>query len=220
MLKPADTKLTCVARRHMTPATFVTYDAMLASCKSNEKYKPGDPLIFWGSEYTLANLNNRGKDAESDALDRLESDGWIISTQAGQRRKDHAGTFTTNEWRVVEHDEWARTHGACPGPRYVKVETKWKPVTPGTLPRSLETANIRKYLQASGLTFVGELGGQLLDGVVDMVRAKRETTVAENSATAHRNGKLRYDRRGKLRYDRRGRLRYDRRGKLRDKLVL
>jgi hypothetical protein len=134
----------CVARRHMRPAMFVTYDAMLAMCKSDkEGILPGEPLIFWASEKKLANMNNRSAEQESQALDALEKAGWIVARDEGQSRW-RKGRWTTRQYRVLEHDEYVAAHGGCPPLRYDN-KTGEK-VEAGRLAPALVRKRIRKIL--------------------------------------------------------------------------
>jgi hypothetical protein len=143
----------CVARRHIDAAAFKTYDAMMSMAAAGEKkrrlegkWKPGDPLMCWAKITTLANANNRGRDAEIEAIDKLEDDGWIISTHGKRRRKSRAGTLTTNEWRVLNHEEHAAAHpGSCPPPRYD--ETTGKTIKPSATPIVLDRVNARRELE-------------------------------------------------------------------------
>lgn len=134
--------LKCVARRHMRPAMFMTYDAILAMCKSDEDYRAGDELIFWASEAKLGNLNNRSKQQESEALKALEKDGWIVHVDAKQGRY-RAGRFTTKKYRVVEHDEYVKTH-ICPPPLYSESGDK---LERGELSTGLARHNAKKLLK-------------------------------------------------------------------------
>ncbi len=144
--KVADSSLqpeTCVARRHMRPAMFMTYAAMVAACKSKPGYEPGDPLIFWGQEHTLANLNNRNKHQESDAIDALKKAGWIVSLESEQGRFKK-GQWTSKQYRVLEHDEYVATHGGCPPLRYDPLTGE--KLIPGRLSKSLERTWILKMI--------------------------------------------------------------------------
>jgi hypothetical protein len=124
---------------------FVTYDAMLAMCKSDkEGILPGEPLIFWGSEKKLANMNNRSAQQESEALDALEKAGWIVAVDDGKPRWKK-GRWTTRQYRVLEHDEYMAAHGGCPPLRYDE-ETGEK-LKAGRLAPALERIWIRKILR-------------------------------------------------------------------------
>jgi hypothetical protein len=154
---------TCVARRHMRPAMFVTYDAMVAMCKSDEDYEAGEPLIFWASEKKLANMNNRSAEQESQALAALEKDGWIVPVDEGQSRW-RKGRWTTRKYRVLEHDEYVAAHGDCPPLLYhPKTGEKLKP---GRLAPALE----RKWIQK--ITGV-QLPDFMADAVADAIAAKK-----------------------------------------------
>jgi hypothetical protein len=104
----------CHARRHIRPAAFVTYDAAVAMCKSKPGYKLKDELIFYGELGTLANRNNRGTQQESEAIDSLVESGWFIELE---ERRRFRGRFTTGKYRIVEHEEFAKTH-SCPPYKY------------------------------------------------------------------------------------------------------
>jgi hypothetical protein len=155
---------TCVARRHMRAAMFMTYDAMVAMCKSDEDYEPGDELVFWGSEKKLGNMNNRSAEQESQALGALANEGWIIPIQTEQSRFSK-GRWTTNKYRVVEHAEYIATHGPCPPLLYgPKTGDKLKP---GRLAPALE----RKWIQK--ITGV-EWPDFMADAIADSIAAKKK----------------------------------------------
>ena len=170
---PESHPIKCVARRHIDASAFKTYDAMLAvalrGAKDREEkgeWKPGDPLLFYGKATRLANMNDRNESVERDALAKLEHDGWIVCTHEEQRRRKRAGTFTSNEYRVVTHDEYmASNPDSCPPLRY---DDNGKPIKAGKFPRSLRREAVRARLLRHGITFEkGTLAELLLDMVVD-----------------------------------------------------
>src|ERR1035437_6338283 len=118
--------ITCVARRHIDASAFKTYDAILAVALAGEndrkkkgEWKPGDPLLCYAKATRLANMNDRNESVERDAIAKLEREGWIVCTHQKQRRRKRAGTFTSNEWRVLTHDEYVTINpNTCPPPRY------------------------------------------------------------------------------------------------------
>jgi hypothetical protein len=155
---------TCVARRHMRAAMFMTYDAMVAMCKSAKNYEPGDELTSFSSEKKLANMNNRSAEQESQALAALEKDGWIIPADEGQSRW-RKGRWTTRKYRVLEHAEYVATHGDCPPLLYhPKTGEKLKP---GRLAPALE----RKWIQK--ITGV-EWPDFMADAIADSIAAKKK----------------------------------------------
>ena len=131
--KPTD-KVKCVPRRHIDAAAFKTYDAMMAVVMSaakkledEGKWKSGDPLpTCFVSAMQLANMNNRNKSQENDALAKLERDGWIVCTHEEQRR--WRGRMSSNEYRVLTHEEFlAANPDSCPNDRYVIVDETHAP---------------------------------------------------------------------------------------------
>jgi len=153
---------------------FMTYDAMVAMCKSGDDYEPGDELVFWGSEKTLGNLNNRSFEQESEALDALEEAGWIIPLEEDQTRW-LKGRWTTKKYRVLEHAEYVAIHGDCPPLRYSpKTGEKLKP---GRLAKGLEREWVRKLV---GLA----LPDTWADAVADAIHRKRTATDTGNPVAA------------------------------------
>ena len=181
----ADKVLTCVARRHLNAAAFVTYDAMLAVALAGEKgrkekgeWKQGDSLICFARVTRLANMNDRNKDAENDAINELERLGWILSTKDDQRRRLRAGTFTSNEWRVLTHDEFITDHpDSCPPPRY---NDDGKLIKRGQLPRALRKGRLRVQVASHNLKFADERAeSRFLDLMLDHAPTRTENPVAE-----------------------------------------
>lgn len=112
---------TCVARRHMD-AEFRVYDAMLAICKAaaqklkaEGKWKDGDPLpTCYARTTTLCNMINRTRRPVFDLLQKLEATGWIVDTNPERQRRRN-GTFSSNEYRIVEHADFLIAHPhSCP----------------------------------------------------------------------------------------------------------
>lgn len=169
----AITEFPCVARRHMD-AEFRLYDAMLAIAKAgaNERkakgeWKLGDPLRCYAKETTLANMIDRSVTQVRDMLRKL--DGWVISTHDDRRRK-RAGNYTTNEWRIVEHDEFAANHpDSCPALLY-HPETGAK-LKPGELAIGLARAKVRKIPDSTG--FMASLPDPMADMIVNAIRERK-----------------------------------------------
>jgi len=169
-------KITCVPRRHLSIAAFKTYDAMCAMVAKNPD------RICWAPAGKLANWNDRSPDSERSALTELEREGWIIPTHSGLRRKSD-GNFTSNEYRVLTHEEFVAAHpGSCPAPKYD--ERTGRPLKRGRAPRPLERINVRKILESTGVTFEGE-PTRLLDFLGDRIHEKK-SSVTENPATEKR----------------------------------
>ncbi len=163
----------CVERRHIPAAPFKTYDAMVAMCKSKEGYKPGDQLIFYGSAFKLANMNDRSAAQEREALDSLEKIGWIIRLNAPDKRRTFKGKLSTDEYRVLEHAEFvAKYPASCPALRY-NPETGAK-LTPGRATRELERVNVRRIPDPSGL--MASLPDGLVDAVADSIYQRRTSS--------------------------------------------
>ncbi|HEY2393978.1 MAG TPA: hypothetical protein VGK22_22580 [Candidatus Angelobacter sp.] len=156
----------CVPRRHMQAAMFMTYDAMVAMCKSAPDYEPGDELIYYGGTKKLANLNNRSAEQEGEALNALEEAG-IIPVDAEQVRF-RAGRWTTDKYRVVEHDEYVKTN-TCPPLRY---DATGKKLKPGRLARALERKWISKITGVLWPDFMA-------DAIADGIAATRENEAAK-----------------------------------------
>jgi hypothetical protein len=115
-----------VARRHIDAAAFKTYDAMMAivmaaakKLEAEGKWKSGEPLpTCFVSAMQLANMNNRSKNQEVEALAKLEHESWIVRTHEEQRR--WRGRMSSNEYRVLTHEEFlAANPKSCPPARYV-----------------------------------------------------------------------------------------------------
>jgi hypothetical protein len=179
--------LACHARTHMG-AEFRAYDYMVAACKSNEEYKVGEPLKFYGKRWRLANAINRSLPQVDEMLTALEKDGWIISLQGPrpetgrrkQRQWEDSGRLTTIEYEVLEHDEYAMKHeGKCPGPRYD--EATGKPIKPGRMAPALEYKQIRGLKDSSG--FLAWLPDVLVKPIADAMAAKRGVAVKGNPST-------------------------------------
>jgi hypothetical protein len=149
----------------MTAAMFKTYDAMVAMCKSGDDYESGDPLTFYGSERKLANLNDRSAEQESQALDALEKDGWIIALDKEQGRW-RKGRWTTRQYRVLEHDEYVTAHVGCPPLRYD--EGTGEKLKAGRLAPALERKWIRKILG------VERMPDFMTDQVAEVIAAAKE----------------------------------------------
>lgn len=170
--------LPCHARAHMG-AEFLAYDYMVAACKSNPDYKPGDPLKFYGKRVRMANATNRGLTQVDDMLKKLEDKGWIIPLQGARgkrkQRQTPRGRMTTIEYEVLEHDEYAMKHeGSCPVPRYD--EKTGKPIKPGRMPKPVEYARIRKLIDL-------DLPDFMLEPVAEAMAIKRGATVIGNPIT-------------------------------------
>jgi hypothetical protein len=176
-------EITCVARRHMKPAAFVTYDAMLAAAKAGyarakeegewpngQRWKETDSLKFYGSEKTLGNMNNRNRQSESDALDCLEESGWIIPTFPGkQRRRSWDGNLQSNEYVVIEHDAFvAANPNSCPPPKYGR---EGELLQPGRAAPGLERTNVRRIPDDTSL--LASLPDSLADSVAASIAARR-----------------------------------------------
>jgi hypothetical protein len=138
----------CCARRHMTGAAFKTYDAIKSMCKRRED----GSLIWYGAQHTLADLNNRSVQQEHEAIEWLGAEGWLICRpfewEPGTKwQRRHNGKFTTYEFRVIEHEEYAANEDHyCPGLRY-DPETG-KKLTPGELADGLILRNVRRMIKA------------------------------------------------------------------------
>ncbi len=166
--------LACHARSHMG-AEFHVYDYMVAACKQPQwvdgkrvEYKPGDLLVFHGRRVRIANAVNRSLAQVDESLEKLEDPGWIISLQGprGERkqRRTQRGRQTTIEYRVLEHDEYARKHDDCPSARYD--EETMKPIKPGRMAPALENERIREMVQA-------DLPEEWLEAIGDSMAAKK-----------------------------------------------
>ena len=139
----------CCARRHMPAAAFKTYDAIKSMCKRQDD----GSLLWFGRVHMLANLNNRSTEQERSGIDWLETKGWLEKTEAclnadyqSQQRRKHGGLFTTFEYRVIEHDEYAENNDDCPAPRYDP--RTGEPTKPGQLADSLIFRNVRRWVNA------------------------------------------------------------------------
>jgi hypothetical protein len=177
----ADKLLTCVARRHLNAAVFVTYDAMLAVATywQNQREAKGEPrgaLIFFGKATRLADMNDRNEQVERDNIKKLEALGWIVSTHEEQRRRRRAGTFTSNEWRVLTHDEFVAAHpDACPPRRY---DDDGKPIKKGVKPRALHKASLRVQAARHKLIFADERAeSRFLDLMLDHLPSVENPTL-------------------------------------------
>jgi hypothetical protein len=159
-------------------AEFRAYDYMVAACKSNPDYKPGDPLKFYGRRWRIANAINRSLSQVDTMLAALEDAGWITSLQGprGERkqRQTARGRLTTIEYEVLEHDEYAMKHEDCPGQRYD--EETGKPVKPGRMAKGLEYARIRKLVKL-------DLPDSWLEPIAEAMAAKRGVAVKGNPST-------------------------------------
>lgn len=173
--KPTD-KVRCVPRRHIEAAAFKTYDAMMAvvmaaakKLEAEGKWKSGEPLpTCFVSAMQLANMNNRNKSQEDEALRKLEREGWIVRTHEEQRR--WRGRMSSNEYRVLTHEEFLAAHlDSCPQERYViqdERHTRRVSAKTNRAPRPLERRNITKMISAI-------LPDSWLDAVADAIWAKR-----------------------------------------------
>ncbi len=100
----------CRAKRHQTGNEFKTYDTIVGMAKKRPKgqpkWQPGEPLIFHGKMHTLANRMGTSKETASDSVNSLARKHWLIPLKRiGRGPKNY---------RVVLHDEYAKTHGNCP----------------------------------------------------------------------------------------------------------
>jgi hypothetical protein len=174
--------LACHARTHMG-AEFFAYDYMVAACKSDPDYKPGNPLKFYGKRWRIANAINRSLVQVDEMLTKLEDAGWIISLQGprGERkqRQTARGRLTTIEYEVLEHDEYAMKHEDCPGQRYD--EATGKPIKPGRMAKALEYKHIRGIKDSSG--FLASLPDVLVKPIAEAMAAKRGVAVKGNPST-------------------------------------
>jgi len=158
----------------MTARTFKTYDAMRSCCGSVS------PLKFWCSEGKLANLNATDPNSESEQLEKLEAEGWIIFL--GERRSDgkkkrryFAGKFRPHEYRVLTHDEWlaANPGRQCPAVEYD--EGTGKKLVAGRAAPGLRRVNVKKIL-GPAFQFSGTVGNHVLDLIADGLDSKKAFT--------------------------------------------
>jgi len=174
-IKPLD----CVARRHMG-AEFHVYDYMVAACKQDHvengeviKYNEGDPLVFYGRRWRIANAVNRSETQVDESLRKLEDAGWIISLQGprGERmqRRTARGRHTTIEYSVLEHREYAMKHENCPEWRYD--EETGEPIKPGRMAKAIERKRVTETLLKGGLK--ADLPNFMLDMVADGIAARK-----------------------------------------------
>jgi hypothetical protein len=158
----------CAAQRHMD-IEFFAYNSMLATAKAGQKKriaegKPPGALIFSGALFKLANKINRSKEQASKAVERLERVGWLVLIQ--DHRRNNRGGWSTVEYRVVEHEEFARTND-CPPEKYIKVKgDRWALAKPGKAAPGLRRANARRLLPH-------DLPDAWLDMLADALEAKK-----------------------------------------------
>ena len=109
-------KCSCSARRHLRGADFSVYDAarqLTARSRQNS-----EPAICNASRETLAAMTSYCERTITECRQRLVAAGWWKPVRPAwvedQRRTGKAGQFSTPEFIVVEHDEWAAAHpGLC-----------------------------------------------------------------------------------------------------------
>jgi hypothetical protein len=102
---------TCVERRHMRAAEFMTYSAMYA-CAMPHRETNGGKLIYTAGDYWLANANNRSVNQEIEARKKLEQEGWIILIEKKLGK--------ANRYEVIEHEAYVAAHpDSCPPMKYV-----------------------------------------------------------------------------------------------------
>jgi hypothetical protein len=126
--KTNELKITCVERRHLSGALFMTYNALRALAEKNRAESNTDELVVTVSYETLANMNNRNRSQEIKAMKKLVSLGWIVRLSEVQERYA-GGNWKRNRYRVLNHDEFFQAHpDSCPPLRYVKQEDGWRKV--------------------------------------------------------------------------------------------
>lgn len=97
-------KSKCFARRHLKGSAYHVWDYAKAISKKTGKFYLDGPRV--AVELRIA-INTLYK-----AIGTLHSEGWIIRMCDHGRRAD--GTFKGQEFKVLSHDEWAKTHlGQC-----------------------------------------------------------------------------------------------------------
>jgi hypothetical protein len=152
-------------------AEFRVYDAMLAVCKAAQEEGKPLPKCF-AREYVLANMVDRSVEQVRQAMAKLEANRWITPTHDTARRRKRAGNYTTNEYCVLEHDEWAALHGPCPPLRYDPATGH--PLKPGELSPGLARFNVRRIPDPTG--FMASLPDFMADKVAAAIAAKKANT--------------------------------------------
>jgi hypothetical protein len=104
---PTRGKFECHARRHMSAALYVTYDAVLAMAKSGQ-YTPDAPLVFYGRMSTVANHTGRSRQTESDNMSRLVSMQWLLPLDDRQPQQEDSGRWRSHMYQVVEHELYVK----------------------------------------------------------------------------------------------------------------
>jgi hypothetical protein len=108
----------CRAVRHLPGPEFKVYDQMVAYAYAGRKSREGKeatgPLLFTAAfKPTLCNALALSVNQTYAMRDRLEKLGWIELVADGGKRDD--GTDAPDTWRIVEHDEFVKTHpDTCP----------------------------------------------------------------------------------------------------------
>lgn len=158
----------CSAQRHMD-IEFFAYNSMLATAKAGQNKREGEgkprgELIYSGSIFKLANKINRTDTQTSKAVEKLVHAGWLVVIQ--EQRRNALGVWSTAQYRVVEHSEFARTH-ECPPEKYVKVKgERWTLAKPGKAAPGLRRANMRRLVKL-------DLPDAWLDMLADAIEAKK-----------------------------------------------
>jgi len=159
----------------------------VATYWQNQREAKGEPrgaLIFFGKATRLADMNDRNEQVERENIKKLEALGWIVSTHDEQRRRRRAGTFTSNEWRLLTHDEFVTTH-ACPPRRY---DDDGRPIKKGVKPRALHKASLRAQTARHNLKFAdARAESRFLDLMIDLapsVGNPTQVTSVENPTQA------------------------------------
>jgi len=172
----------CTAQRHMD-IEFFAYNSMLATAKAGQKKriaegKPPGELTYSGSIFKLANKINRSDTQTTKAVEKLIRSGWLVLIQ--DQRRNSRGGWSTAEYRIVEHEEYARTHPHdCPPEKYIKVKgDRWALAKPGKAAPGLRRANARKLLPH-------DLPDAWLDMLADALEAKKAERACNRADTGN-----------------------------------
>lgn len=102
----------CTARSHLRGADFSVYDA--ARQLTARSRQIGESAICNASRVTLSRMTSYCERTITECRERLVTTGWfkpVSSTWVeDQRKTGKAGIFSTPEFIVIEHDEWAVAH--------------------------------------------------------------------------------------------------------------
>jgi hypothetical protein len=109
--QPPKKKISCFARRHMTPSQYVTYDAMI-----HMRGSAPNPPVCYAPIWKIANHSGLGRGTTINNIKALLDAGWLIPAPDSFERWSNSGRWVSKHYVFREnvHDHCVE----CPAFKY------------------------------------------------------------------------------------------------------